>query len=439
MAHVVALALLAAALVLPPPSVEGHWEGAATHEGKSFRLRLDVARRDGKLVAYVDYVDYVLYAIPFEIAVEGERVHLDRHAANGVVTKLEGRVDGETLAGSFTGAGVKEAPFRLERTSPKAAVLREIDLPFRNGDVSLGGTLILPDGTGPFPAIVVSHGGNPETRADAGYRGQGVMFARAGVAALVYDKRGTGSSTGDWQVAGIEELAGDALAGLRALRSRKEIDARRIGVAGHSQGGWIAPLAATQSRDVAFVVATSPSGINPMEQSVFHTSNLLRRAGYSEEVVERAAALRNRLYERARKGAWDAKLPADLERASKEPWFEISALPSPPSPELADGTRRLLLFEPAPVWERVQVPVLAIWGAEDIHLPAARSRDIVEASLARGKNADRTLVVLPGLDHNFAVVRAPGAEWDFPRASTEYETATVAWLRRLKIAHRQSR
>ena len=91
-----------------------------------------------------------------------------------------------------------------------------------------------------------------------------------------------------------------------------------------------------------------------------------------------------------------------------------------------------MLFEPAPVWERVQVPVFAIWGAEDIHLPAARSRDIVEAALVRGKNADRTLVVLPELDHNFAVVRAPGAAWDFPRASAEYETVTVAWLRRLK-------
>jgi pimeloyl-ACP methyl ester carboxylesterase len=166
-----------------------------------------------------------------------------------------------------------------------------------------------------------------------------------------------------------------------------------------------------------------------MEQSVFHTSNLLRRAGYGEDVVRRAADLRNRLYDRARKGTFDADLPADLERASKEPWFETSALPNPPSPELADGMRRLLLFEPAPVWERVRVPVLAVWGADDITVPAARSREIVDAALERGRNEDRTLVTLPNADHGFGLVRPDGAAWDFPRRPPEYQRAVAAWLR----------
>jgi pimeloyl-ACP methyl ester carboxylesterase len=249
------------------------------------------------------------------------------------------------------------------------------------------------------------------------------------VAALVYDKRGTGESTGDWTTAGIEELAGDALAGLHAIAGRRDVDPKRIGIGGHSQGGWIAPLAATEDGAVAFVVVTSPSGINPMEQSVFHTSNLLRRAGYPEEVIRRAAELRNRLYERARKGAWDANLPADLERASKEPWFETSALPNPPSPELADGARRLLLFEPVPVWERVRVPVLAVWGADDINVPAVRSCEILDAALTRGRNANRVLTVLPNADHNFTLGRPDGAAWDFPRRPPEYVRTVTSWLR----------
>ena len=434
MTNLVALLLAAVALAAPAParaaapSLAGHWEGAATHEGKTFRLALDADVRDGRLVAFVDYVDYELYSIPFEATVEGDVVRLERHPASGPVTTFAGRLSGRTLTGTFSGAGAKDASFRLERTNRRPAILREEEVRFRNGDVALVGALILPEGRGPFPAIVLAHGSTPENRADAGYRGEGVLFARAGVAALVYDKRGTGASTGDWTTAGIEELAGDVLAGLHAIAARRDIDPKRIGVGGHSQGGWIAPLAAAEDKAVTFVVATSPSGIDPMEQSVFHTSNLLRRAGYSEDVVRRAAELRNRLYERARKGAFDADLPADLERASKEPWFETSALPNPPSPTLSDGARRLLLFEPAPVWERVRVPVLAVWGADDINVPAARSREIVDAALARGGNRDRVLATLPNADHNFALGRPDGAAWDFPRRPPEYPRAVAAWL-----------
>lgn len=423
-----ALLLIVAALF----SVNGHWEGEAVHEGKTFRLALDVA---GPRAAFVDYVDLGLEGIPFELSVEGDRVRLERRPANGPVTTFDGELRDGVLTGRFTGAGAKDAPFTLRRTSPRARVLREEEVTFRNGDVTLAGTLILPEGKGPFPAVVVTHGGAPEHRGDAGYRGVGVSFARNGVAALVYDKRGIGRSTGgDWTATSIEEFARDALAGLAAIKGRPDVDPKRIGMSGHSQGGWIGPRAATLSRDVAFVVVTSPSGIDPMEQSIFHTSNLLRRAGYSEEVVRRAAALRDRMYERTRKGKFDDRLPADLEAASREPWFEIAALPHPISDELAPGLRELMLFQPAPVWEKVRVPVLAVWGAGDIVLPAERSRQIVDAALARGGNRDHSLHVLPGADHNLMLERRPGAAWDWPRRPAEAGTILERWLRRFTKA-----
>ena len=409
-------------------SIEGHWEGEAVHEGKSFRLALDVA---GPKSALVDYTDFGLYAIPFDLSVEGGRVRLERRPPNGPVTTFAGEVRDGVLTGLFTGAGAKDARFTLRRTSERARALREEEVVFRNGGVTLVGTLILPEGEGPFPAVVVTHGGAPEHRGDAGYRGSGVTFARAGVAALVYDKRGVGRSTGgDWTTSSIEDFARDALAGLEAIKRRRDVDPKRIGVAGHSQGGWIAPRAATLSRDVAFVVVTSPSGTNAMEQSIFHTSNLLRRAGYSEEVVRRAAGLRDRMYERARKGKADDRLAGDLEAASKEPWFEIAALPHPLSDELAPGMRDLLLFEPAPVWEKVRVPMLAIWGSGDIVLPAGRSREIVEAALERAGNRNRTLHVLAHADHNFMLEREAGAEWDWPRRPAELDPILEQWLGR---------
>ncbi len=420
-----------------PPKLDGRWEGASTYEGKSFRLRLDVASRDGRAVARVDYPDYALFGVPFDLSVEGSTVEVERRPQNGPVSTIVGTVAGETITGKFTGAGAKDAPFTLKRTGLPASIPREEPVSFRNGDVQLAGTVVLPDGKGPFPAIVLTHGGSPEVRADALYHGEAVLYARAGVAALIYDKRSLGESKGgDWTITSLEDFAEDALAGLRALKARPDIDPKRIGVGGHSQGGWITPIAAVRSADVAFVVVTSASGINAMEQSIFHTSNMLRQAGFSEDVVKRAAALRDRLYERARTGTVDSTLAADLERASKEPWFETAALPYPLEPGLADGLRRLLLFEPIPTWERVKVPVLGIWGADDIHLPGPRSHDIVDAALARGGNADRVLKVIPGVEHGFAFVRPPDTPWDFPRRSPEFEATLTAWLGEHVVAKR---
>jgi pimeloyl-ACP methyl ester carboxylesterase len=417
----------AAARALPLDRLAGHWEGTASREGKSFRVNLDVAPERGGTV-YVDYPDYQLYGAVFAATLEKDAVRVERAPQGGPRSVIEGRLAGERIDGTFTGAGAKDAKLSLRRTGRVPTVFREEEVRFSNGDVKLVGTLIFPSGPGPHPVAVLTHGGSPDHRGLAPYRSEGVLFARAGVAALIYDKRGTGESTGDWTVSGIEEFAGDALAGIRAIKGRKDVDPKRIGVNGHSQGGWIAPYAATISPDVAFVVVTSPSGINAMDQSIFHTSNMLRAAGYSEEAVKRAAGLRDRLYERARKGAYDERLPVDLEAASKEPWFETSALPHPVSPELADGMRRLLVFEPIPVWERVRVPVLALWGSRDIHLPAERSLEIIRGALARGGNARVTTHVYPDLDHNFTVPRASAA-WDFPRRPDDYDDRIGAWLR----------
>lgn len=425
--------LLAAALL------SGHWEGEAVHNGKTFRIHMDVVKHGDTVVATVDYVDYALYGVPFVATVdETKTVRIERNPPGGPHSILEGTVERDRFTGTFTGAGAERAALTLRRTSRHARTLREVPVSWRNGDVILSGTLILPEGRGPFPAAALTHGGDPEHRGQASYWSDGVLFARSGVASLVYDKRGVGESTGDWTTSSLDDLAGDALAGLRAIKGFSEIDPLRLGVSGHSQGGWIVPIAAAASPDVAFVVVTSPSGINAMDQSVFHTSNLLRQAGYSEEVIARAADLRNRMYQRARTGTVDDRFLADLEAASREPWFETAALPFPWSETLADGTRRLLLFEPVPTWERIRVPVLAIWGSEDLNLPAARSRDLIDAALARGGNANRTLVVLPSVGHSFGLVRPPGAAWDFPRRPPELSATLQTWLQSRVVAPKKA-
>ena len=163
---------------------------------------------------------------------------------------------------------------------------------FRNGDVTLSATLFLPDDSQRHPAVVLFHGSGPQPRDSM----TGAWFARHGVAALTYDKRGVGASSGDFRTVSFTDLAADGLAGVAWLKARADINPKQIGVWGLSQGGWLGPLAASQSRDIAFVIAVSGPGVSPGEQMVFYYANELRARGMSEQDVDAASETRRKVW-----------------------------------------------------------------------------------------------------------------------------------------------
>jgi pimeloyl-ACP methyl ester carboxylesterase len=156
----------------------------------------------------------------------------------------------------------------------------------------------------------------------------------------------------------------------------------------------------------------------------------LEKAGFSPAVVSTASALRNRLYTMVRTGKFDDNFIADLEKVNKEPWFKLTGLPYPAPPTISEGERRFLLFEPIPIWEKVKVPVLALWGDEDMSVPAAKSSDLVAQALARAKNRDFTFKLFPHADHTLGIVRNPTDAWDFPRTATGSRQLMADWLLR---------
>jgi pimeloyl-ACP methyl ester carboxylesterase len=400
-----------------------------TREGKSWAVNLDVESSAKNPVVLVDLVDYGIYALPFSLSAESNRLRLERKQPTGPSVLFEGIIEGETFTGNFSGLGVT-APFILKRTKAPPSVLKEEEVTFRNGGVTLAGTVLIPTGLGSHPAIVCTHGSGPEGRQRPAYHGNGYFFARLGFVTLIYDKRGVGNSTGDFQTSSLEDLADDALAGVHLLQTRKDVVGRSIGMTGVSQGGWISPLAATRSPDVAFILVVSPSGINPMDQSVFSIENALKKAGFSPEVVSTASALRSRLYAMVHTGKFDDNFIADVEKVNKEPWFKLTGLPYPVPPSISDGERRFLLFEPIPIWEKVKVPVLALWGEDDLSVPAMKSKVLVEQALERAKNRDFTFKIFPHADHTLSVVRSPTDAWDFPRTAGGSRQVMAEWLRR---------
>lgn len=214
---------------------------------------------------------------------------------------------------------------------------RQEEVAFQNGDTTLRGSLYVPTGQSPHPAIVFVHGSGRSTREN--FRFFADLFARRGVAVLIYDKRDT-CAVGSTELVSGADLAGDVLAAVAMLKARPEIDPKRIGLWGGSQGAGVAARAAAASPgDIAFFIGVSGGGVTYEELSVYQNSNRLRTRGFSEEDIREAEFAVRSLYEyvRTRKNPEEAR--AALTRAWEKPWASV-VLP----------TRRLPTEEEMATW-----------------------------------------------------------------------------------------
>jgi len=262
-------------------------------------------------------------------------------------------------------------------------------------------------------ALVALHGAGEGTRDSPSLRHLHELLPSHGIGVVTFDRRGEGESTGDATRGRFDLQADDALAVLRA------IGAERGGLFGYSQGGWIAPLAAARSDDVAFLVLVASIGVTPSEQMMVAVERQLRLAGHGDDVVDRALDLRRRFehWIHAVAPEPDEQLAGDLLAAVDEPW--AGQLWLPPSLLDEEGVRLWIEemdYDPRPTFEQVRVPTLSFYGELDSWAP-------VEASVkawrdARGDGVE--LVVIPGAEHDLTVPDGSVAP--------EYDRRLVEWL-----------
>ncbi len=402
-------------------SIVGYWSGTVEREGKLWRVEMKAVLQESEIKTTVTFVDLDIPDVPFPVKRTDRGFRLERPQPSGNPIVFDGVVENNTFKGAWVGFGV-EGKFTMRRSAKPESAYREEEVIFTNGGVKLAGTLVIPVGNGRYPAVVITHGSSPNER--AAYRSWGRGFAQAGIAALIYDKRGAGNSTGNTRAASMQDLAGDAIAGVHLLARRPDIDAKKIGVAGHSQGGWIAPLAAFRSKDVAFVIASAAAAVTPAEQSIYHRAGVMRDQGISDAEIEHASKLRQRLYDLNRMIL--ANEPYQKERAAisheliaqkDARWFSPAELPPQLAGELPPrGALELLFFDPAPVWRKLKVPALVVWGDKDNVVPVEKSRQIIERMQAEAGNEKLKVQVFRDVDHGNNIVRSD-SQWDFPRVS----------------------
>jgi dipeptidyl aminopeptidase/acylaminoacyl peptidase len=278
----------------------------------------------------------------------------------------------------------------------RTKALQEKEVSFTNGDVTLAGTLLLPPTKGPHPAIVIVAGSGPQVR--VGVRLFGDFFALNGVAALIYDKRGCGRSTGDWTKSTFDDLAGDALAGLELLKRRPDINPRKIGLWGASEGGYVVPLAASRCAAVAFVISESAPAITPEALGANLIENWTKAAGCSESDIQEALALW-RLNSRGG-NEFEAARKADRNK----PWFNECPFfgDDPDMSGIRSQWQLVWNYDPVPALRQVHCPVLAIYGELDSHVPPQKSADIWKAALTKAGNHDVVIKMVPNAEHGVA-------------------------------------
>lgn len=285
---------------------------------------------------------------------------------------------------------------RLERGT--RLVFPERSIAWSNGEAKLSGTLVMPLGRGPFPAVVLTQMSSPAPR-DA-YRTWAYFFASRGIAALIYDRRGLGSSTGATADSGMVDLAADAVEAVHALQKQPDVRPRRIGTWGHSQGGWIAPLAAAQSSDVAFVIMQSGPGVTAAEQEIYRVGASARALGLKPAEVAAAVAYETALMQWVKDGSGRSTLIASAKASANSRWASLVELVDDSLPPVSSArSKRFWYLDPAPDLAKVRVPILALYGDRDGFVPVERSRTVLKIAFAQSKNPHAQIVTLPGAIH----------------------------------------
>ncbi|MEE8371864.1 MAG: alpha/beta fold hydrolase [Sphingomonadales bacterium] len=291
------------------------------------------------------------------------------------------------------------------RVYQKTGGITQKAVKFRGPAGMLAGTLLTPPLAGPRPGLVLVHGSGPIYR--SALLDRAVFLAKSGLSVLIYDKRGTGASAGDWRSASFHDLALDALAALERLEAEPGVDGARTGLQGHSQAGYIIPIAATLSEKIDFAIIVNGGSVRPDRQSLFDKANDLKRAGYGAGDQKRAIDLLERvfLYVVDKTGDPDA-LERDFLAAQKEPWFGALDLPRMPAlprwesdPEPLEAFRRELAFDPIGYQRQMYIPVLVILGGRDQTMPAELAAEGWRSSMALAGNDDFTLRLIPEAGH----------------------------------------
>lgn len=423
------LLLLVATVGVYSQDITGQWNGALSIQGIQLRIVFHISGTENGFTATMDSPDQGVTGIPVT-SVVFERPDLKLKIVNAGI-EYNGVFSDTIVTGTFRQAG-QSFPLNLKREQiEKAKLVRpqepvkpysyySEEVTFRNekAGIKLAGTLTMPQKEGNFPAVILITGSGPQNRDEEllGHKPFLVLsdyLTKNGIAVLRYDDRGTAQSEGDFKAATSMDLSQDVEAAIAFLKTRKEININKIGLIGHSEGGIIAPMVASKSKDVKFIVLMAGTGIRGDKLLLLQQELIGRASGASESDLQKSKEMNTEAFGMVLKSTGTQKLKPDLtafikQKLIENPGFGKSQGMS--DDEFIKGqveqiTSPWMLFfikyDPETALVKVKCPVLAINGEKDLQVPPKENLQAIKTSLKKGGNKNVTIKEFPGLNHLF--------------------------------------
>ena len=412
-------------------SIEGIWQGKLKVPGTELSIVFKISQNpEGTLTATLDSPDQGVTGIPVEeVIFKDNTLHLEVKSVGGV---YEGKVSEDFLVieGEWKQSG-GVFPLTVKRVDKAIEILRpqvpkkpypytEEEVAYENKEagITLAGTLTLPPGKGPSPAVLLISGSGPQDRNETIYNHHPFLvladyLTRQGIAVLRVDDRGVGESTGDFSQATSVDFASDVLAGIEYLKTRKEINPEQIGLIGHSEGGLIAPMVAVKSPDVAFIILMAGTGLTGEEILYLQGALISRAMGVNEEDIAKNRQFNEKIFSLIKEEKDKKTIEEKLRQMFMEDWAELNEeeksrigdpevfLEAQLKSLLSPWLKFFLTYDPKPTLNKVKCPVLAINGEKDLQVPPKENLSAIEEALKVGGNQNYTIKELPGLNHLF--------------------------------------
>lgn len=434
-----------------PSTEEGIFLDTLKVGAMELRLGVTISKdSSGIYSASLNSIDQGSGEIPFdEVTVRDGHVLL--------VSKLGIQIEGDynelmtAIAGEFR-QGPGKFPVSFQRVDALPSIKRsqepkppfpytEQEVVFENeaAGVKLAGTLTLPEGNGPFTAVVLISGSGPQNRNEEllGHKPFLVLadwLTRKGIAVLRYDDRGVAASTGDFASASSADFAADARAAVSYLKSREEINPRRIGFIGHSEGGIIGPIAASASDDIAFMVLLAGPGANLGDVVTEQRVSMARRNGASDDYLKVYEKFLLAVNDIARKEIADEELTGQVklmhagltETEKSTLMWNDRQVEGAAKQVMGNWWRFGLRHNPELTLESVECPVLALLGEKDKQVSVELNQPGLERALSRGNDKSK-VVVIPGVNHLFQTCQT-GEELEYPKIEETMSPAVLAYI-----------
>ncbi len=415
--------------VLAQPACIGNWLGTLKIQTMELRVVFRItAGPDGSLSAKMDSPDQGAKDIPVDkVECNKGQVSLTSSLIMGSFTG-ELSADGKILKGEWKQGGlalplelskVEELPeVRRPQNPQKPYPYLEEEVVFENktAGVKLAGTLTRPKTGELFSAVVLLTGSGPQDRDETIFNHKPFWvladyLTRQGLAVLRYDDRGIGRSEGDFSNATTLDFTSDAQTAVAYLQTRPEINKKKIGLLGHSEGGLMATLAAAENKTIAFMILLAGPGQSGEEILLSQIEALLRQSGSSDQQIKEKLALQKKLFALLKAEPDNQKAQAQIKetiaaagqsmseedkKELQDPVFEkqLKTMVSP-------WYRYFMISDPRPYLRKITCPVLALNGEKDLQVPARLNLPDIEKALKAGGNKRFVVRQLAGLNHLF--------------------------------------